>query len=208
MSLTDYQWYVRNVTDQFLSRIPTTGSLARLTHSLGKPFSPDKDDVRNEHAESIVVDAWIAVLHSYELKSDLTQSIELHILAALLPKERWRDCLLSEQSSYDFVVVVTRFLHRYFTLDEYVPLGDSEVHKSVMQEIRRVLVGWLPAKDVLTELGFARALFGDAYCDVVLGVYPIATHIARDRPPFLGGRVSWTPTVTNVVLPALGLDCL
>lgn len=142
-----------------------------------------------------------------------------YILVALSEQDRWADCLQSEEDAYALVILLQRFA---FIADAFInPLMatkaniDSDYFYEVSApKISKFLNVWLNpttpfGEDCagLTLESFRRAVFGDAWCDLVLTEDMVdffgEAVILTERPPFMPGLLPAQVDVVFEELPAL-----
>jgi hypothetical protein len=196
-----YQQHVRKVLDAWLYGKPTLERFTRLAYALGcRHTGNNAGKPVDAYYEHFIIDSWLTVLFDrltmetdYRTSPDLAAKVELHALAGLLQNDRWKDCLTASRGSYAFVILVSRFLTPSALSD-----AGRALHNAIQVELDRVLQGWLPGNSISSANDFARSIFGDAWCALVMENQDewrsVSSLISRDRPPFLPGRLPSQPS--------------
>jgi hypothetical protein len=157
---------------------------------------------------SVVNDMLMKLLLQHNPYSILARKVEHTLLDGLLRNDRWRCCLDQLSTAHAFVAILADFIERGAG---NLPAPSVRVfHKIVADQLDPVLCEWLgPASGQAgyTRRLFAAALFGQAWCHLVLDRYPSETPLAEiireTCPRFMAGLVVAQSESTEEVLPEL-----
>lgn len=199
-----YERVLVNMLDEWRAAPLAGGHPLSLARWMDTPF--ELKDAGDQRREEVICEAWVDLLRLHGSAQALGPDGDGLIICGLMLNRRWVRSLETEESAYGFITLLSRFLDHYAIRPDVALTKDIQASEAA----RAMLNAWLaPGYRARphNSRAFARALFGETWCDLVFDTKDpktsLETLINMTRPPFVPGLLPQDFTRVVESLPAL-----